>query len=100
MGLTTRAYGNIENNVTDISLSRLEQIAETLECDINYILNYHQHKGGYNNNFYNHNGNQGTNIMHQGETDKLQSVYEELIASERKRINILENLLRKNGIEF
>lgn len=33
LGITTKAYGNIENGITDITFKRIEQIAEVFECD-------------------------------------------------------------------
>ena len=42
LNISTRAYCNIENNVTDISLNRLEEIAMIFECTPEYILNYKQ----------------------------------------------------------
>lgn len=38
LGMSARAYSNIENNLSDPTFSRLLQIAEVLECDIGYII--------------------------------------------------------------
>ncbi len=40
IGISPTAYGNIERNGTDISLSRLEQIAKTLEVNVLDILSF------------------------------------------------------------
>lgn len=73
--VTPKAYGNIENNISSPTISRLEQIAEIFECDINYIINYEQGKGGFYNNFYNH-----SSLFHQGNIDleKLNQLFTEM----------------------
>ncbi len=53
--ISTRAYSNIENNVTDISITRLGEIADIFECSSEYILNYKQSKKDFYNYFHNHN---------------------------------------------
>ncbi|MFT4152261.1 helix-turn-helix domain-containing protein [Parafilimonas sp.] len=102
--ISTRAYTNIENNLTDITLNRLEEIARILECSPLYILNYKQAKRDFYNHFHNNNGNQGINIMHQGsdiqDLVSVQKLKDELLESERKRIDLLERLLKKNNIDF
>ena len=104
IGITTRAYANIENNVTDITLQRLDEIADIFECTPLYILNHHQTKKEFYNNFHNYSGNQGVNIMNQSiqspSTGIIQKLQEELLASERSRIALLEALLRSNYIDF
>jgi transcriptional regulator with XRE-family HTH domain len=99
LGITTKAYGNIENNVSDPSFSRLVKLAEIFECDINYIINYERNKGAYNNNFYH---NSGTNIMHQGSTnsEELKKLYEDILASKQKMIAMYEHMLRENGVQI
>lgn len=104
LNITTRAYSNIENDVTDISINRLEEIAAILECSPQYILNYKQAKKEFYNYFHNHNGNKGVNIMNQGgnniEGEKIQKLQQELLESERQRIALLEALLKSMNIKF
>jgi transcriptional regulator with XRE-family HTH domain len=104
LGISTRAYANIENNVTDITLQRLDEIAEIFECAPLYILNHHQTKKDFYNHFHNYKGNLGVNIMSQSIQSPtagiIQKLQEELLASERNRIALLEALLRSNNIEF
>lgn len=38
--LSVSAYGNIERNQTDLTVSRIQQIAEILEVDMSQILNF------------------------------------------------------------
>lgn len=101
--ISTRAYANIENNVADITLNRLEEIAEIFECTPQYILNYQQSKKEFNNYFHNNQGNKGVNIMHQGQqgiSSKIETLQKELLESERKRIALLEALLKQNNIDY
>lgn len=104
LNISTRAYSNIENNVTDITLQRLEEIANILECTPLYILTYRQTKKEFYNHFHNYSGNQGVNIMHQCIQSPspyiIQKLQEELLESERNRIALLEALLRTNNIDF
>lgn len=111
LGISTRAYANIENNVTDISINRLDEIADIFECNPQYILTYKSSKKDFYNYFHNKKGNKGVNIMHQGGGDtslesilynkeKVYELQQELIESQQKRIFLLEALLRHNNIEF
>lgn len=40
VGLSTTAYGNIERGATDLPFSRLEQIANILDVELNDIINF------------------------------------------------------------
>lgn len=40
LNLSVSAYGNIERNKTDLTISRIQQIAEVLEVDMSQILNF------------------------------------------------------------
>lgn len=66
LGMSIRAYGNIENNVSDISFSKLTIIAEIFKVPIEYFINYETIKYAYQNNFYNQNGGVFTNNITQG----------------------------------
>ncbi len=102
--ISERAYSNIENNVSELTVTRLEEIAVIFECSPLYILNYKSAKKEFYNYFHNNDGNYGVNIMSQGgqlsDNSKIQKLQEELLESERNRIALLEALLRKNNIDF
>lgn len=110
LNMSTRAYANIENNRTDLSMKKLQQIAEVFECSPQYILTYKSSKNEFYNYFHNHIGNKGVNIMHQGgdtslssilsNKEKIYKLQQELLESERKRIALLEALLKKNNIDI
>lgn len=44
LGMSAIAYGRIERNETDITLKRIAQIAETLNTDIETLLNFDSKK--------------------------------------------------------
>ena len=95
LGITTKAYSNIENNVADITLTRLSEISEIFGCTPEYILNY-QEKATYTNHFNNYEGNQGVNIMFQGcSPEQVKNLEEELQKSQGKLKN-LQQIVRKS----
>lgn len=110
LNMSTRAYANIENNRTDLSMKKLEQIAEIFECSPQYILTYKSSKKEFYNYFHNYPENKGVNIMHQNiETsvgsmlsnkERIYELQQQLLESEQKRIALLEALLKKNSIDF
>ncbi|PYF76132.1 helix-turn-helix domain-containing protein [Pedobacter nutrimenti] len=106
LNISERAYSNIENNVSELTVSRLEDIAIIFDCSPLYILNYKTAKKEFYNYFHNNAGNNGVNIMNQGVqaqptiTDRVVKLQEELLESERKRIALLEALLKNNNIDF
>ncbi|MDE1192633.1 MAG: helix-turn-helix transcriptional regulator [Arachidicoccus sp.] len=100
LGISTRAYGNIENNISDITLNRLEEIAGILECTAQYILNYKRIKTFYSANIKSNNVTQFNYRSGDEATPRVELLLRELLQCERKRINLLEALLRVNNIEF
>jgi len=40
LGISPKSYGNIERNITDVNLSRLQQIADTLEISLPRLLDF------------------------------------------------------------
>jgi transcriptional regulator with XRE-family HTH domain len=88
LGITTKAYSNIENNVADITLTRLYEIADIFDCAPEYILN-HLDKSAFTNHFNNYEGNQGVNIMYQGcSADQVKNLQEQLQQSKEKVKNL------------
>jgi transcriptional regulator with XRE-family HTH domain len=104
LNITTHAYANIENNISEISLSKLEKLSEIFECSIDYILHYNERKFNYFNHINNNQGNQGYIQINQAETGFRRSekikLLEDLLDCERKRIDLLEALLRSHNIDF
>ncbi|ANI88969.1 hypothetical protein A9P82_06470 [Arachidicoccus ginsenosidimutans] len=103
LGISTRAYANIENNIANITLNRLEKIAVILECTPQYILNYKKIKDSYLHNIHNNgNANPDTGQTNRVQTEhsKTEELYKELLTIERKRIRLLEALLKSYNIDF
>jgi len=95
LGISLKAYSNIENNVSDITLTRLFELAEIFDCTPEYILNY-QEKPTFTNHFNNYEGNHGVNIMYQGFTpEQIKNLEKQLHASEQKA-NALKNTMRSS----
>lgn len=64
LGISIPEYEDIENGVTDITLTKLEEIAMILEVPISYLVGGQRSSPAFVNNFYNGPGNKGTiNIM-------------------------------------
>jgi transcriptional regulator with XRE-family HTH domain len=95
LGITTKAYSNIESNNADITLTRLYELADIFGVSPDYILNY-QDKSTFTNHFNNYDGNQGTIIMYQGcaETKNL----EEQLKESKEKLRVLKtNIRAKNN---
>ena len=89
LGITTKAYSNIENNVSDITLTRLYALAEIFHVSPDYILNYHEKSSfsNYINNYQSNQGNQGIIIMCE-DCSKVKDLEKELKESKHALINI------------
>jgi transcriptional regulator with XRE-family HTH domain len=51
LGISPKSYGNIERNITDVNLSRLQQIADTLKVSLPKLLDFDEKniiQGNYN----------------------------------------------------
>ncbi|PKD19474.1 hypothetical protein APR41_16060 [Salegentibacter salinarum] len=97
LGITTKAYSNIESNKSDITLTRLFEIADILECSPEYLLNY-QDKQTFSNHFNNYEGNRGVNIMYQGCTsDHVKNLENALKDSKRKHQDLEASIRTKNN---
>lgn len=82
LGITPKAYSNIEKNVSDITLTRLYELSDIFDVSPEYILNY-QDKSTFTNHFNNYDGNNGINIMYQGCSD-AKNLEDELKKSKQK----------------
>lgn len=70
LGISTKAYSNIESNIADVTITRLHELAEIFNCSPEYILSYQKKSSGFINHFNNYEGNKGVNIMYQGCTSE------------------------------
>jgi transcriptional regulator with XRE-family HTH domain len=93
-GMNVRSLQNIENNVADVSYSRLHNIAEAIEVSVQYIVNYKENNANTNNNFYNQNGNKGINILNQGnDINTIHNMYAQMLALKDEVINTKNGLI-------
>lgn len=84
LGITSKAYSNIENNVADVTVSRLYELADIFEVAPEYILTY-QEKSTFTNHFNNNEGNRGINIMYQGcSSDQIKNIEEQIRKSKQE----------------
>lgn len=97
LGITPKAYSNIENNIADITITRLYEIADIFDRAPEYILNY-QDKSAFTNHFNNYEGNQGVNIMYQGcNADQAKTLEKQLKESKEKLQVLKANIKAKNN---
>lgn len=97
LGLSTKAYANIENDVTDITLRRLEEISDILGVTPEYVLKY-QEQSTYTNIFNNYDGNQGTINMYQGfSTDQVKNLEEQVEHSKRQASRVQAKIQTRNN---
>jgi transcriptional regulator with XRE-family HTH domain len=97
LGITTKAYSNIENNVADITLTRLYELAEIFDVAPEYILNYKE-KSTFTNHFNNYEGNNGVNIMYQGcNADQVKTLEKQIKESKEKLQLLKTNIRAKNN---
>lgn len=93
-GINVRSLQNIENNVADISFTRLQNIAEAIEVTVPYIVNYKESNANTNNNFYNQSGNKGINILNQGnDINTIHNMYAQMLALKDEVINSKDGLI-------
>lgn len=97
LGITSKAYSNIEANISDITITRLCELAEIFKCSPEYILTYQQKTTGITNHFNNYSGNNGVNIMYQGcSSDEIKTL-EESIKKSKQEITRVEAILKTHN---
>lgn len=97
LGITSKAYSNIENNIADITLTRLYELAEIFDVAPEYILNYKE-KSTFTNHFNNYEGNNGVNIMYQGCNAEQVKTLEKQIKESKEKLQVLKtNIRAKNN---
>jgi transcriptional regulator with XRE-family HTH domain len=98
MGMTQKAYSKIETGETKLSVHHLIQICDILEVELSEILELETAAIYHNPTNHHGDGNVMTKYM---DTDS-KGLYEKLIASKDKEIEILRKYidrLEKGGIE-
>lgn len=97
LGITVKAYSNIENNVSDVSVSRLYELSEIFEVPADHILNY-QRKSTFTNHFNNYDGSQSVNIMYQGySVDQIKNIEERITKSKQSASRLQAKVQTRNN---
>ncbi|MEB2777328.1 helix-turn-helix transcriptional regulator [Algoriphagus sp. D3-2-R+10] len=96
LGISTKAYSNIENNIADITLTRLKELSDIFGVTPEFILNY-QDKATYNNTFNNYEGNHGVINMYQGASDQVKNLESQLKGSQEKLEVLKSSIKVKNN---
>jgi transcriptional regulator with XRE-family HTH domain len=91
LNLSVSAYGNIERNITDLTISRIQHIAEILEVDMSQIMNFDVSQVF---NIQNNQVIQGANSKVENHThpDEYREKYIKMLEAENER---LKNLVSK-----
>jgi transcriptional regulator with XRE-family HTH domain len=86
--ISLSGYGKIERNETDVSLSRLQQIADILGIDIHGILRFDdKHLFNLNNNEV---ANGQVNNYYSGREELLERIIEQLRKENENLLSIIE----------
>lgn len=97
LGISTKAYSNIENNVSDITLKRLKELSDIFGVTPEFILNHHD-KSSYNNTFNNYDGNHGIINMYQGSSsEQIKNLESQLLTSQEKLEGLKSSISTKNN---
>ena len=92
LGVSQNAYSKIERDETDVSFSRLTQIAKVLDLDVLDVIGFDEKKLFFTIT-HNTDSNNGLIIQSQGLLDKEKSLYEQVIAQLREENSYLKKIL-------
>ena len=97
LGLSLSGYGKIERSETDLSISRLGQIAEVLGVDISTILNFDEKHIFNFNNTATVNGFLNSNFQSDSLVEELLKTYKEENAYLKGLVNELMSKIKEVG---
>lgn len=86
LGISIPAFSKIETGITDINLSRLQQIADIFELTLVQLLSFEETEDDY----------QSTNLHNARK--KLEECESEIVELQRKVISLYEELRYKNAV--
>ena len=89
LDLSLSGYGKIERNETDISISRLEQIAEVLGVDINTVLSFEE------KHIFNLSNNHLANGIVQNQYTTQNDLVEQIVQQYKEENNYLKELIKE-----
>lgn len=89
LNLSVSAYGNIERNQTDLTISRIQQIAEILEVEISQILNFDASQifNIEHNDVFNTGAN--SKIEHHRHADEYKDKYIKMLEAENEQLKTI-----------
>jgi transcriptional regulator with XRE-family HTH domain len=93
LGITQAGYSKIESGATDITFSKIEEIANILDVSPADLVAFESQK--YFNSFNNIEGSNNGSVIIDMKTDELKRLYEDKIALLEKLLSIAENELKK-----
>ena len=91
IGMTQESYSKIEANRNNVSIAKLEKIAQILEVGIFDLLNFDEKKVLFN---INEDNQQNAQIGYFGEVETLKTLYDKIIEQQRSEIDFLRSLLK------
>lgn len=89
LNLSLSGYGKIERNETDISISRLEEIANILGVDVNTVLSFDE------KHIFNMNNNQTANGIVQNQYMNPTELIDQIINQYKEENQYLKELVRE-----
>ena len=93
LDLSVSGYGKIERDETDISLNKLEKIAQIFGVDLNTILSFDQR------NIFNFNNNKSANGIVQNQYNIQNELMERLLARYEEENKYLKSILEKLSLK-
>ena len=92
LDITQKTYSNIENGISDVSISILYKISIVLGFTIKDILDLDE-DSFIQNIFNNNNGNKGVNIMnqHSSNINEIKALYERLLVEQKEKYETILN---------
>ncbi len=92
LDITQKTYSNIENGISDVSISILYKISIVLGFTIKDILDLDE-DSFIQNIFNNNNGNKGVNIMnqHSSNINEIKALYERLLIEQKEKYETILN---------
>ncbi len=92
LGLSQNGYGKMEREDSDISVTRLTQIAEILEVNLLDLLTFDENKLFFN---ITHNTTGNGIAIYAALTDKERDLYEKMISQLKEENTFLKSLLER-----
>src|SRR5688572_2322091 len=95
LGITQAGYSKIESGTTDITFSKIEEIAGILSVTPSDLVAFDSQK--YFNSFNNVEGSNNGSVIIDMKTDDIKKLYEDKISLLEKLLSNAENELKKYG---